>query len=76
MMTESPTMPLDMNSLRNDNSLIGSIPQRINKTETESYKKMKLNQIAKRRAANKVARKARRKNRLHASGKKHCKFNG
>jgi hypothetical protein len=55
-------------------SLIGSVTQRsIRKTEAPAYINMKLNQIAKRRARNKVARKSRRLNRLRA-GSKHCKF--
>jgi hypothetical protein len=36
------------------------------KKESESYSRMKINQIAKRRAKNKVARKSRRINRLRA----------
>jgi len=53
---------------------LGSITKKsTKKVESPSYTRMKEKEIAKRRAKNKVARKSRRYNRLHASGK-HCKF--
>jgi hypothetical protein len=55
-------------------TFLGTVTQKsTKKTESSSYIKMKLKQIAKRRTRNKIARKSRRYNRIHA-GKKHCKI--
>lgn len=55
-------------------TFLGTITKKsTKKVESPSYIRMKEKQIAKRRAKNKVARKSRRYNRLHASDK-HCKF--
>jgi hypothetical protein len=57
-----------------NNWLLGSITKKsTKKTEAYPYKRMKVKQIEKRRAKNKMARKSRRLNRLR-DGSKHCKF--
>lgn len=45
-------------------NLLGFMNKKEKEKKTEAYKRMKMKQIAKRRARNKVARKSRRINRL------------
>ncbi len=73
MMNPLTAFPYKINPFGNS-TLLGRVTGRsTKKTEAFSYVRGKEKAIAKRRANNKVARKSRRYNRLHA-GKKHCKF--